>query len=89
MQVELWEKHFASLEEKLADMLNYTEKGGTPNTMTDLKADAINLHLEEIPCLPESVCRKFQSMSMTSSQGQQYQDVTCFLKNLYATFIND
>lgn len=89
MQVELWEKHFACLEEKLADMLNYTEKGGTPNTQTDLKADAINLHLEEIPCLPESVCRKFQSMSMTSSQGQQYQDVTCFLKNLYATFIND
>lgn len=89
MQVELWEKHFACLEEKLADMLDYAGTDGTTNTIAELKTDAINLRLEEIPCLPESVCRKFQSMTMTLSQGQQYKNVTCFLKYLNATFIND
>ena len=89
MQVELWEKHFACLEDKLADMLDYAGTDGTTNTTAELKTDAINLRLEEIPCLPESVCRKFRSMTMALSQGQQYKDVTCFLKYLNATFIND
>ena len=89
MQVDLWEKHYACMEEKLADMLNYTTKDGLIRTDTEIKTDAVNLRLEEMPHLPETVCSKFQSMKVSLSQGQKFENITCFLKNLYVTIINN
>lgn len=89
MQVQLWEKHYACMEEKLTDMLNYTTKDGLIRTDTEIKTDAVNLRLEEMPHLPETVCSKFQSMKVSLSQGQKYENITCFLKNLYVTIINN
>ena len=89
MQVELWEKYYACMEEKLVDMLNYTSKDGLVRTDTEIKTEAVNLRLEEMPHLPETVCSKFRSMKVTLSQGQKYENTTCFLKNLHLTIINN
>lgn len=89
MQVELWEKHFACLEEKLTDMLKYTDAAATAKPKMESKTDADSLQLEAIPCLPVSICKKFQSMTVSlSQQGRDYKDVTCFLRSLNVTFIN-
>ena len=90
MQVDLWKNHFTYLEEKLTDMLEYTDKDRTETAKlkTENKTDADNLQLETIPCLPKSVCKKFQSMTVTlTQQGWDYKGVTCFLKSLNVTFV--
>lgn len=92
MQVDLWKNHFAYLEEKLTDMLDYTDKdkAETAKLKIENKTDADNLQVETIPCLPISVCKKFQSMKVSlTQQGCDYKDVTCFLKSLNVTFVNN
>ena len=83
-------QYSAYLEEKLTDMLEYTDKDRTETAKlkTENKTDADNLQLETIPCLPKSVCKKFQSMTVTlTQQGWDYKGVTCFLKSLNVTFV--
>ena len=92
MQVDLWKNHFACLEEKLSDMLDYIDKDKIDPAKLKIenKTDADTLQVETIPCLPKSVCKKFQSMKVSlSQQGCDYKDITCFLKSLNVTFINN
>lgn len=91
MQVDLWKNHFAHLEMKLTDMLKNTdqEMAETVNNIAENNIDADNLQVETIPCLPNSVCKMFQSMRVSlTQQGCEYKDVTCFLNSLNITFVN-
>ena len=87
LQVDLWQKHFAGMEVKLSEMLNYCRQAasGSVDTITINDHD---LNVEEIPHLPEAVCKDFQSMQTILSSGQQIVHVTCFLSRLDVTSID-
>ena len=89
MQVELWEKHYSSLEEKLSDMINYSGLSANEHPRKDDASSIKSLQIEEMPCLPEDVCRKFQTMTISLSSGQKYENITCFLNSLNVTNINN
>lgn len=89
MQVELWEKHYSSLEEKLSDMINYSGLSANEHQRKDDASSIKSLQIEEMPCLPEDVCRKFQTMTVSLSSGQKYENITCFLNSLNVTNINN
>jgi len=89
MQVELWEKHFSCLEEKLSDMIIYLGQSTNNRPQKEDLSGEKSLPIEEIPCLPKDVCKKFQTMTISLTSGQEYKNITCFLKSLNVTNINN
>ena len=92
MQVDLWEKYFSNLKGKLNDMLQCVGRSGTVQVENNMENETLtdDLLLDEMPCLPESICKKFLKMNVSlSPSGADYKEVTCFLNNLNVTLINE
>ena len=88
MQVDLWEKHFAGLEARLADMMASAGRTAQPEPGARIAIDDSDLDVDEIPHLPRVVCHEFQSMQTSLSSGKRIGDITCFLTRLDVTSLN-
>ena len=86
MQVGLWEKHFAAMESKLSDMLNYVDESPSLRERVEFRIDTDDLDIEQIPSIPVSVGEQFRQMEVAINQIQTLEHVTCFLNRLNITY---
>jgi hypothetical protein len=88
LQVDLWEAHFASMDNKLSEMMQYAGKGTTSGTTTSANFDDQEFDTENMPYLPSLICRQFQSMTTVFASKREISGITCFLHRLEATCVN-
>ena len=89
MQVELWEKHFTTMEAKLSDMLQYVGESALAHESAAFRIDDDDLDIEQMPSIPIPVGEQFQKMTTKLSQGMVFENVTCFLNQLNVTCDNN
>lgn len=88
LQAEIWYKHFELMQTKLDEMLLHVGQNYVPPT--DEKPCAIEVnkadfHLDEMPAMPETLCKYFQQKQSQLSTGLTLNHITTFLTLLTVT----
>ncbi len=88
MQIDLWQEHFVNMKRKLdADA---TRRMDTDDANTvELKVNDNDFDTDDMPALPDVVCSHFRSMETVFSSQQHIKNVTCFLKRIEVTIIQE
>lgn len=86
MQVDVWENHFESMNDKLTNMLNYLGDTIVNDENGKTSVDDSEIHVEYMPSLPEVVRQHFRKEELNFSTNQHFNNVICFLTRLDVTF---